>query len=67
MATKLTDQIVDKRLQERNIRKGLLQRQGLDKHIADLKDAASNAETVPYIEPEEEEETVENEADGEQA
>ena len=52
MASKLTDQIVDKRLVERNIRKGLITRKAANKHIADTKDVASNVESVAYYEPE---------------
>lgn len=55
MASKLTDQVVDKRLVERNIRKGLIDRKGVDKHIADTKDVAGNVEMVPYYDPEPEE------------
>jgi hypothetical protein len=60
MATKLTDQLVDKRLIERNVRKGLLDRKGVDKHIADLSDAASNSEKVPFVDPDAEEATEES-------
>ena len=52
MASKLTDQIVDKRLVERNIRKGLITRKAADKHVADTKDVEANAEQVPYYDPE---------------
>lgn len=52
MASKLTDQIVDKRLVERNIRKGLITRKAADKHVADTKDVEANAEEVPYYDPE---------------
>lgn len=55
MASKLTDQIVDKRLVERNIRKGLITRKAADKHVADTKDVEANAESVPYYDPEPEE------------
>lgn len=64
MASKLTDQIVDKRLVERNIRKGLITRKAADKHVADTKDVADNIESVPYYDPEvpEEELAAEGEA-----
>jgi hypothetical protein len=52
MASKLTDQVVDKRLVERNIRKGLIDRKGVNKHIADTKDMTANVEMVPYYDPE---------------
>lgn len=64
MASKLTDQIVDKRLVERNIRKGLITRKAANKHVADTKDVADNIESVPYYDPEvpEEELAAEGEA-----
>ena len=43
---KMDDQIVDKRIVERNIQKGLLTRDALEKHLAKLPDAADNAEYV---------------------
>jgi len=52
MATKLTDQVVDKRLIERNIRKGVIDRKGAEKHIAATKDVADNAESIPLHDPE---------------
>ncbi|MEM1418847.1 MAG: hypothetical protein AAGH15_28400 [Myxococcota bacterium] len=42
----LNDKIVDKRIVERNIKKGVLSRAEYVKHIETLADAAENAETV---------------------
>lgn len=45
-AKKLTERLVDKRIIDRNIKKGLLDRADHDKHLAGLKDMESNSEIV---------------------
>lgn len=47
----LPNHLVDKRTQERNMRRGLLDKKDLEKHIKDLPDAADKAEVVPLGEP----------------
>ncbi|MEM6955949.1 MAG: hypothetical protein AAF411_08630 [Myxococcota bacterium] len=54
MATKLTDQLVDKRLLPRNIEKGLIDEKGVEKHLSGLKDVSENLEHVPFVDAEEE-------------
>lgn len=44
-----SDHLVDKRIVDRNIAKGLLTKKDFAKHIADLSDVAGNAD---YIDPE---------------
>ena len=57
---KMDDQVVDKRIVERNIQKGLLTRDALEKHLAKLPDVADNAEYVS-VESEEDAATSEEE------
>ena len=45
------DFILDKRIVDRNISKGLLTQEDVDKHIAKLKDMADNAEVSRPEEP----------------
>ena len=45
----LNDKIVDKRIVERNIKKGALTRADYDKHLEQLADAAGNAEKVSLL------------------
>lgn len=45
----LNDKIVDKRIVERNIKKGVLTRADYDKHLKQLADAADNAEEVSVL------------------
>lgn len=42
----LTDHLVDKRVQDRNMRRGALDKKDFEKHIQGLKDVADNAEVV---------------------
>lgn len=46
MAT-LNDRLTDKRIVERNIDKGLLTKEQLEKHLAALPDLAAQAEFIP--------------------
>lgn len=46
MATKLPPLQFDKRIIERNIRKGLVKREDYDKHVAALRDVADQAELI---------------------
>ena len=57
---KMDDQVVDKRIVERNIQKGLLTRDALEKHLAKLPDVVDNAEYVS-VESEEDAATSEEE------
>lgn len=43
--------LVDKRLVERNIHKGLISRKDFEKHLKDLPDSADNAEEVEFEPP----------------
>lgn len=45
---KQNDRVVDKRVVERNLDKGLLSKGELEKHLAGLPDAAANAEWTSY-------------------
>lgn len=56
MARKLTDQLVDKRLIDRNLQKGTLDDKKLKAHLQSLKDVADNAENVPYYDTDKSEE-----------
>lgn len=56
MATKLTDQLVDKRLIDRNLQKGTLDDKKLKAHLKALKDVSANAENVPYYDADKSEE-----------
>jgi len=60
MAKNLDEQLVDRRIVERNIEKGLLTRKDYDKYLDKLKDVEDNAEEVVL---EEEEEAAEGEAE----
>jgi hypothetical protein len=46
MATKQNPLQFDKRIVERNIRKGVVKREDYDKHVAALRDVADQAEPV---------------------
>ena len=59
MAT-LGDKLVDKRIVERNIAKGLLTKDDYEKHLADLTDREGDYETVD-IEPVESQEASQTE------
>ena len=59
MAT-LGDKLVDKRIVERNITKGLLTKDDYEKHLADLADREGDYETVD-IEPVESQEASQTE------
>jgi hypothetical protein len=48
MASKITDFLVDKRIVERNIDKGLLTKKDYDQHISALADREDNAEIVDF-------------------
>lgn len=45
---KQNDRVVDKRVVERNLDKGILSKADLDKHLGGLPDAAANAEWLGY-------------------
>lgn len=45
----LNDKIVDKRIVERNIKKGVISRADYEKHIKKLADVADNAEEVSLL------------------
>jgi hypothetical protein len=61
MAKKLDEQLVDRRIVDRNIKKGLIDRKEYDKYLDGLDDTSENME---YVSLEEEEET-EGEGQGE--
>lgn len=51
-----SDQLLDKRIVDRNLQKGLLSKKDIEKHLNGLKDVSDNAEYVdPTAEPEPEE------------
>ena len=64
----ISPMIVDKRVVERNIKKGLLSREDFDKHLSALPDVADQAETVQARlgeEPDDDEDDVDDvEEDG---
>ncbi len=45
------DHLVDKRIQERSIRRGLLGKKDLEKHLESLPDVSNNAEVVTAPDP----------------
>jgi hypothetical protein len=45
---KQNDRVVDKRVVERNLEKGILGKTDLEKHLAGLPDSAANAEWTSY-------------------
>jgi hypothetical protein len=45
--------LIDKRIVERNIAKGLVTRKDYDKHLADLPDRSNDGEWVEFEPPEE--------------
>ena len=42
----MAEQLYDKRIIERNIKKGLIQRKDLEKHLKELPDVADNMQVV---------------------
>lgn len=42
----LNDHLVDKRIQERNMRRGVLDKKDFEKHLGNLEDVADNAEVI---------------------
>ncbi|MBX3249649.1 MAG: hypothetical protein KF901_20905 [Myxococcales bacterium] len=46
MAKQLSDFVLDKRILERNLKKGLLTQKDLESHIGGLPDRADHAETI---------------------
>lgn len=63
MAT--SDHLLDKRIVDRNLKKGLVSKKDLEKHLSSLKDSEDNAEWVdPTAEPEELEAAAEEGAEG---
>lgn len=52
----IDDRLVDKRVQERNIRRGVIDRKEYEKYLKDLPDVADKGEHVamPTLEPQEE-------------
>jgi hypothetical protein len=65
MATKeaLTPGLIDKRVVERNIKKGLVSREAFDKHLTALPDVADAAETIKARLGEDEEPEMDDEED----
>lgn len=65
MATKeaLTPGLIDKRVVERNIKKGLVTREAFDKHLSALPDVADAAETIKARLGEDEEPEIDDEDD----
>jgi len=53
MAKEITDFLVDKRIVDRNIEKGLLSQKEHEKYLKSLDDAEGNMEYVDLSEPEE--------------
>jgi hypothetical protein len=58
---KQNDRVVDKRVVERNLEKGLISKADLEKHLTALPDAAANAEWSSYDEDEDEDDDDEQE------
>jgi hypothetical protein len=52
---KQNDRVVDKRVVERNLDKGLISKADLEKHLAALPDAAANAEWSTFDDEDEDE------------
>ena len=65
MATKeaLSPGLIDKRVVERNIKKGLVVREAFDKHLAALPDVADHAETIKAKLGEDEEPEMDDDED----
>lgn len=65
MATKdsLSPSLIDKRVIERNIKKGLVTREAFDKHLSALPDVADQAETMKAKLGEEEVEDIADDSD----
>jgi hypothetical protein len=58
---KQNDRVVDKRVVERNLEKGLISKADLEKHLAALPDQAANAEYSSYDDDSDDEDEDEDE------
>lgn len=66
----ISPMVVDKRVVERNIKKGLLSREDFDKHLSALPDVAEQAEEVKARlgeEPEDDDEDIDDEEEDDAA